>query len=465
MICIKVSNCAKSYISAMENEAVLEKYGLFRAKVPRFTSYPPANRFELETGRRRQASWLQMIESDTSVSLYVHIPFCKRLCYFCACRTQGTQTLKPVASYIETFIREVRAVRALLPSGLRMGRLHFGGGTPTILDVELMNRLCEAIYTQFEPAPDFEFSVEIDPTEASDAVLLTLADWRLGRASIGVQDFEPKVQETIGRVQSFEQTKSVVDRLRALGTRSINLDLVYGLPHQSEDSLSATLDQVLTLSPDRLALYGYAHVPQMSKRQVMISAEDLPGARARFRLAQMARARFLSHGLFPIGIDHFGAQTDSLTMAAKAGHLRRNFQGYTDDPFTTLIGLGASAISELPGGYVQNAVATAGYLERVRSGGLAGHRGYAMSRQDRALSDLVQGLMCFGRVDLNALKDRHPSEALRLDNAVLGLGLRYPDAVELSPGHLEIRPEAMSLTRVLASAAASEQDGVGSLAI
>lgn len=449
----------------MENEAILDKYGLFRAKVPRFTSYPPANRFELDTGRRHQSDWLRDVEADAPVSLYVHIPFCKRLCYFCACRTQGTQTLKPVASYIETLVREIRSVRAELPSGLKMGRLHFGGGTPTILDVELMNRLCESIYTQFEPASDFEFSVEIDPTEASDDILHTLADWRLGRASIGVQDFEPRVQETIGRLQSFDQTKSVVDRLRDLGIKSINLDLVYGLPHQSENTLSATLDRVLTLSPDRLALYGYAHVPQMSKRQVMISSDDLPDARSRFRLAQMARARFLANGLHPIGIDHFGAETDSLTRAAKAGRLRRNFQGYTDDPFTTLIGLGASAISELPGGYVQNAVATAGYHERVQSGGLAGHRGYAMTPKDRALADLVQGLMCFGRVDLAELKQRHPTQVARIENAVLGLGFRFPDAVEMAAGALTICPEAMSLTRVLASAAVSEQDGVGSLAI
>ncbi len=449
----------------MENEAILDKYGLFRAKVPRFTSYPPANRFELDTGRRHQDEWLREIDGEKPVSLYVHIPFCKRLCYFCACRTQGTRTLKPVASYIETLIAEIRAVRAVLPKGLKMGRLHFGGGTPTILDVELMNRLCEALFTQFEAAPEFEFSVEIDPTEASEDVLHTLADWRMGRASIGIQDFEPRVQTTIGREQSFEQTKSVVDRLRGLGVASVNFDLVYGLPHQTEKSLSATLEKVLTLQPDRLALYGYAHVPQMSKRQVMISEDDLPGARARFRLARLARERFLAEGLYPIGIDHFGTAEDSLTRAAQEGHLRRNFQGYTDDPCTTLIGLGASAISELPGGYVQNAVATAGYVERVHAGGLAGHRGYQMTPEDRMLYDLVQGLMCFGRVDVADMKRRHPAQTARIENAVLGLGFRYPDAVDISSGSLAIRPEAISLTRVLASAAVSEQEGVGSLAI
>ena len=449
----------------MENEAILEKYGLFRAKVPRFTSYPPANRFELDTGRRHQAEWLREIDGETPVSLYLHIPFCKRLCFFCACRTQGTKTLKPVAAYIDTLIKEIRAVRALLPKGLRMGRLHFGGGTPTILDVELMNQLCEALYSQFEAATDFEFSVEIDPTEASEEILHTLADWRLGRASIGIQDFEPRVQATIGREQSFDQTKAVVDRLRDLGIESVNFDLVYGMPHQTEESLSATLEMALTLDPDRLALYGYAHVPQMSKRQVMISEDDLPGVRARFRLASLARERFIAAGLQPVGIDHFGKPDDSLTLAATEGHLRRNFQGYTDDPCATLIGFGASAISELPGGYVQNAVATAGYAERVQAGGLAGHRGYEMTPEDRMLAEFVQALMCFGRVDVETLKQRHPAQTARIDNAVLGLGFRYPEAVDVSSSALAIRPEAISLTRVLASAAVSEQEGVGSLAI
>lgn len=449
----------------MENEAILEEYGLFSAKVPRFTSYPPANRFELETGSRHQGDWLGDVREGSAVSLYVHIPFCKRLCYFCACRTQGTQTLKPVASYIDTLVKEIRTVRARLPENIGMARLHFGGGTPTILNAELMNRLCDALFTQFATVQGFEFSVEIDPTEACDEVLHTLADWRLGRASIGIQDFEPKVQAAIGREQSFEQTRSVVVRLREMGIESINFDLVYGLPHQTGKSLASTLDKVLTLKPDRLALYGYAHVPHMSKRQVMISSDHLPGPRARYRLAKLARERLTAEGLYPIGIDHFGTETDGLTRAVKAGRLRRNFQGYTDDPCATLIGFGASAISELPSGYVQNAVATAGYTERVRTSGLAGHKGYAMTPEDRMLADLVQSLMCYGALDITRLKSRYSDMESEIDTVIRRIGARFPKALEIDVDHVLIRPEAASLARIIASAASSEPTETGSLAI
>lgn len=450
---------------SMENEAILEKYGLFRAKVPRFTSYPPANRFELDTGRKHQAEWLSSVKTDEHLSLYIHIPFCRRLCYFCACRTQGTKTLKPVASYVGTLLDEIRVVRQHLPKSVKMARLHFGGGTPTLLSTELMNRLCDAVFTQFAAAPDFEFSVEIDPTEASDAVLETLADWRLGRASIGIQDFKPKVQKAIGREQSFEQTSAVIRKLRDLGIGSVNFDLVYGLPHQTRESLADTLEQVLSLSPDRLALYGYAHVPQMSKRQVMISENDLADSYERFHLASMARDILTNHGLVPIGIDHFATEADSLARAARAGHLRRNFQGYTDDPCDTLIGLGASAISEYRQGYVQNAVATAAYVDRVNHDGLAGHRGYAMTTKDKMVADLVQDLMCKGSFDIERLKTAHPLMAVQVDNILSRLVLSFPDALELESGRLSIREDAASLTRVIASVAASEQQQTGSLAI
>ncbi len=449
----------------MENEAILDKYGLFRAKVPRFTSYPPANRFDADAGHRHQEEWLERVGADKPVSIYVHIPFCRRICYFCACRTQGTSTLKPVEAYVTTLIDELQNVRERLPKGIKMARLHFGGGTPTILNTELVNRLCEAVYTRFEPAEDFEFSVEIDPTEAAEATLDTLADWRLGRASIGIQDFAPPVQDVIGRLQSYEQTRHVVDYLRKLGVASLNFDLVYGLPKQTEASLIRTLDHVLALNPDRLALYGYAHVPHMSKRQVMIPEEELLDARTRFRLASMAREKLTGSGLVPIGIDHFATAEDSLTRAANEGALRRNFQGYTDDPCETLIGFGASAISHLPGGYVQNAVATAAYAERIQTGGLAGHRGYSMHSIDWMMSDLVQDIMCRGGFDGDKLKTRHPLFARQIEAIETSLKEQFPDALDVTGETIAIRPEAASLARIIASAAVSEKSSQGSLAI
>lgn len=249
--------------------------------------------------------------------------------------------MRPVEAYLAVLVQELHAVRALLPAGLKMARLHLGGGTPTILSPAAMRNLLTEVFASFDAADDIEFSVEIDPTEAAPALLETLAEFGLNRASIGVQDFAPQVQEAIGRQQSFAQTQAVVEKLRALGVPNINLDLLYGLPHQTSDSFANTLDRVLSLAPDRLAIYGYAHVPWMSKRQVMIKEDSLPDTHARFDLAEMAAQVFTQAGYLPIGIDHFALPSDGLAQAAKEGRLRRNFQGYTDDTAPTLIGFGA----------------------------------------------------------------------------------------------------------------------------
>lgn len=432
----------------MENETLLARYGLFDVKVPRYTSYPPANVFDTDTGRRHQSDWLDAL-GDDPVSLYIHIPFCKRLCWFCACRTQGTKTLRPVDSYIGTLLREVAATKARLPEKLKIARLHLGGGTPTLLTPSMMERLLETIFHHFPTAPDFEFSVEIDPTEAAPDLLSELANWGMARASIGVQDFAQPVQDAIGRQQSFEQTRAVVDCLRKDGVGSVNIDLLYGLPHQSEKSLAATLTQVMELNPDRLALYGYAHVPHMSKRQVVINEQDLPDPRTRFRLQQMAREQLLARSYAPVGIDHFALPTDSMAEAARTGRLRRNFQGYTDDPCATLLGFGASAISRFPGGFTQNAVATAAYADRIATSGLAGHRGYAMSAHDHMIGALIEELMCYHRIDLAAAGRRYGNATT--DAIASRLRQSYPDALDVADGLLTIRPEALSLTRIIAT--------------
>ncbi|MEO1551513.1 MAG: radical SAM protein, partial [Pseudomonadota bacterium] len=325
----------------MNQVNILRRNGVFDSKAPRYTSYPPANRFELGVGARHQRAWMGAVSPAVPVSLYVHIPFCRRLCWFCACRTQGTKTLAPVEKYIDTLVREIAAVAGQhLPPGLRMGRLHLGGGTPTLLSEALMTRLLDALWSGFTRDEEFEFSVEIDPTDAAPEVLDAMMRRNLDRASIGVQDFEPRVQAAIGRVQSFEDTQAVVARLRQGGVRSLNIDLLYGLPYQTEDSLRHTLQHVIALRPDRLALYGYAHVPHISKRQVMIPDAALPGGVERFAMSQMARDHLVAEGFVDIGIDHFARPEDRLAVAARAGTLTRNFQGYTDDTCETLIGLG-----------------------------------------------------------------------------------------------------------------------------
>ncbi|MEQ6250004.1 oxygen-independent coproporphyrinogen III oxidase [Sulfitobacter sp. HNIBRBA3233] len=434
----------------MDKIDTLRDHGLFDAKVPRYTSYPPANHFREGIGPRYQAHWLDAVPQGSDISVYVHIPFCKRLCWFCACRTQGTQTMRPVEAYVATLIDELHRVRDQLPADLRMARLHLGGGTPTILTAPLMESLLDAMFAAFDRPEDFEFSVEIDPTEASAPLLDTLTDYGMNRASIGVQDFAPEVQRAIGRPQSFAQTRAVVDHLRARGLESLNLDLLYGLPLQTARSFGDTLGLVRQMSPDRLAIYGYAHVPWMSKRQVMIKDKDLPDAQTRFALSEQARAFFTGDGYDMIGIDHFARPDDSLARAARDGRLRRNFQGYTDDTAPTLVGLGASAISRFGEGYVQNAAATSAYQARIAAGGLAGHKGYRMRPQDSLVAAIIDDLMCRFALDERALAAAFPAQAAVLRDIVRGLLATFPGLFRIGPGGLHLEEDAHPLVRIIA---------------
>jgi oxygen-independent coproporphyrinogen-3 oxidase len=434
----------------MEKMKHLQDNGLFDAQVPRYTSYPPANHFQVDVGRKNQVRWLAAVPAHSSISLYIHIPFCKRLCWFCACRTQGTKTLRPVDAYVEYLKQELTKVRTALPDLVKINRLHLGGGTPTILSPETMKSLLTSVFDRFDVEKEFEFSVEIDPTEASEALLQVLVDFGMNRASIGVQDFSEKTQESIGRLQSVEQTKSVVSFLRDRGVQSLNMDLLYGLPHQTSETFRITLEEVAKMIPDRLAIYGYAHVPWMSKRQVMIKQEHLPDNIQRYALSEIARNFFIAKGYIPIGIDHFALPDDGLSIANKSNQIRRNFQGYTDDNATTLIGIGASAISHFPQGYVQNAPATSAYQDRISHEGLAGHKGYLMSDRDQLISKMVEGLMCNFKLDSCYLLDEFPDEEAFVTQTVLHLKRKFPDSFSISKSALTLRHYAKPLVRIVA---------------
>ena len=436
----------------------MRRLGLFDARVPRYTSYPPATAFGPGTDAAFQEDALGRLDPATPVSVYVHIPFCERLCWFCACRTQGTTTLKPVAHYLGVVLKELDLLRAALPRGIRMGQLHWGGGTPTILPPDMIRTLATAIKAAIPPAEKFSFSVEIDPTLVDDAKIAALAEMGMTRASIGIQDFAPEVQDAIGRQQSFDQTRACVDSLRAAGITSLNADLVYGLPFQTPQRMADTLAKVRQLDPDRIALFGYAHVPTFSKRQKLIPDDALPGEEDRYNLARQAARAFTDEGYQSIGIDHFAKPADSLAIAARTGHLRRNFQGYTDDTCPTLIGIGASSISQFGQGYVQNASATAAYLERIEAGRLAGHRGYAMTETDRLHARAINMLMCDFAIDLPVL-ERHPAAAT--------LGPVHQRVLDDFPGYviregdqIRITSEGRPLTRIIAQ----YYDGFSSIA-
>lgn len=434
----------------MENLPLLERYGLFDAKVPRYTSYPPANHFQNGVGLQSQKQWLSAVPDASDISVYIHIPFCKRLCWFCACRTQGTKTLDPVVGYVVTLTKEILAVKASLPASIRMARLHLGGGTPTILSPALMERLLTVVFEAFVPSDEFEFSVEIDPTDVGADLLQTLSDFGLNRASIGVQDFDPEVQNAIGRQQSIAQTNWVVDWLNNAGIQSLNFDLLYGLPHQTEDTFAKTIENVLKMRPDRLAIYGYAHVPWMSKRQVMIKDDDLPDPLTRLQLSEQAKNAFINAGYKPVGIDHFALPSDSLAIADATGKLRRNFQGYTDDTSPTLIGFGASAISRFAQGYAQNAVATSAYQGRIAEGGFAGNKGFALSSQDHLIASMIEDLMCRFQIDLPLLFKTYPDKWSQIETYIAGLLSRFPDVLVRRDDVVTLRREARMLIRIIA---------------
>ena len=434
----------------MDSIAQLRALGLFDARVPRYTSYPTAPVFSTEIGEAFQAACLERLAPDEPVSVYVHIPFCERLCWFCACRTQGTRSLAPVARYVETLEAELALLAARLPAGVRMGRLHWGGGTPTILSPALIHRLSGAIRRALPPAEPFEFSVEIDPTLVDAAKIAALRAEGMSRASIGIQDFAPEVQAAIGREQSFETTRACVEMLREAGIGSLNTDLVYGLPHQSAERIADSVDKVLSLAPDRVALFGYAHVPHMSRRQNLIPADHLPGDEARFRLAALAGEKFVSAGYRAIGIDHFARPEDGLSRAAETGRLRRNFQGYTDDVCPSLIGIGASSISRFPGGYVQNAAATSAYTQRIEAGRLPGFRGHRQSPDDLLRGRAIEMLMCDFRIDQEALRAGFGAAADGLAPLHAAVAADFAPFAVQDPGGLRITPPGRVLARMIA---------------
>jgi oxygen-independent coproporphyrinogen III oxidase len=435
----------------MDNIAHLRRLGLFGARVPRYTSYPTAPVFTPDVGSAFQAECLRALNPAEPVSVYVHVPFCERLCWFCACRTQGTRTLRPVESYIGKLEVELDLLRAHLPSGVRMGRLHWGGGTPTLLSPELIDRLAGALKALLPPTEDCEFSVEIDPTTIDPARIDALRAAGMNRASIGIQDFSRTVQDAIGRAQSFAATADCADALRATGLRSLNADLVYGLPHQTAERMRASVEKVLSLRPDRIALFGYAHVPHLSKRQQLIDEAAVPGDLERYRLFGEAAARFRSAGYGAIGIDHFARPGDGLARASASGTLRRNFQGYTTDTCRTLIGLGASSISSFEGGYVQNASATAAYVRSIEGGRLAGSRGHRFRGEDRLRARAIEMLMCDFRIDVAALRSAFGSAVDALEPVHRTVQDRFDPFVTVESNDIVLLPDGHPLARIVAS--------------
>ncbi len=433
----------------MNTLSQLTALGLFDARVPRYTSYPTAPHFGGGVGSGTFTKWIEAIPAHSSISLYLHIPFCRRLCWFCACRTQGSASDDPVIAYAKMLQSEIALLARHLPSGVTLSRLHWGGGTPTMLAPGLIRDVAGAILDVVPLARGAEFSVEIDPNEIDEARLDALIAAGMNRASIGVQDFDAQIQKAIGREQGFELTRDVVAMIRARGVSSLNADILFGLPHQTKAKIADSVGKLLSFSPDRVALYGYAHVPWMSKRQQMIPSDAMPTPQERLGLYEMAQALFLTHGYQEIGIDHFAKPTDALAVAARTGHLRRNFQGYTDDVAQTLVGLGASSISRFPQGYAQNASGTSAHTKAIRGGQFSTHRGHVFSGEDHLRARIIEALMCDFTVEQAELAGFGiaPDKVAAL---LAKVAAAFDGMVVLDDAALTILPKGRPLARMIA---------------
>ncbi|MFC3182708.1 oxygen-independent coproporphyrinogen III oxidase [Cypionkella sinensis] len=424
--------------------------GLFDARVPRYTSYPTAPQFSGAVGPADFTRWIADIPADTEISLYLHVPFCRRLCWFCACRTQGTVSDDPVRAYAKVLKAEIALLRGHLGPGIRLAKLHWGGGTPTMLAPDLIRDLAAQIFDVVPMAAGGTFSVEIDPMEIDAPRLDALVAAGMNRASIGVQDFDPQIQTAIGREQPYETTLAVAQMIRDRGVGSLNADILYGLPHQTSARIADSVQKLLALSPDRVALYGYAHVPWMSRRQQMIPSDAMPTPEERLDLFEVARQMFVADGYAEIGIDHFAKPSDSMAQAAKVGKLRRNFQGYTDDTSPILIGLGASAISRFPQGYAQNAPATAAHTKAIRAGEFSTERGHAFAGEDHLRGRLIEALMCDFHINRTEILRDFDVTPEVLDALLAHAAQAFPQMLVLDDSGLTIPEASRPLTRMVA---------------
>jgi len=383
----------------------ISKY--FHARVPRYTSYPTAPHFTGEVDAKRYGAWLSRLDPDKEISLYLHIPFCRRMCWYCGCNMRVIARYAPVTDYVETLIKEIELAAERLPQTMKVRHIHWGGGTPTALNGDDMVRIHEAVASRFNILPDAEIAVEIDPRTFTQENADALGKIGCTRASLGVQEFDLTVQEAINRVQPVEVIETAIRMLREQNVKGLNFDLMYGLPHQTSETLAKTVELTEKLSPDRIALFGYAHVPWMAKNQRMIPEDALPTALMRFEQATAAGDALEAAGYVRIGLDHFAKPEDGMAVALREGRLHRNFQGYTDDYSGTIVAFGASAISQTPEGFMQNIVETGAYSRTVNSGNLPVAKGVTFRGEDKLRSAIIERLMCDMEVDLDEMRRLH----------------------------------------------------------
>jgi oxygen-independent coproporphyrinogen-3 oxidase len=420
--------------------------------LPRYTSYPTALAFQPAPDDTLTRGWLDAIQPTDALSVYVHIPFCERLCWYCGCHTSVPNGYDRIAAFLGHLARELDLWAEALPPHAGAAHVHFGGGSPSSLTKADFAGLMASIARRFTLRPAAEVAVELDPGHLNLDFALGLGAAGVTRASLGVQTFDPEVQRRVNRIQSFERVEAAVGHIRRGGVEAINFDMMYGLPGQTSDNVANSMENALSLCPDRVALFGYAHVPWMKKHQAMIRQEDLADVPGRWSQAEAAEAVLFGHGYVRIGMDHYARPDDPLATRLANGCLRRNFQGYTDDPAAVLIGLGPSAISAFSQGFAQNASRVDHWATALERGRLPVARQLATTGEDRLRGAVIEVLMCQLEVDVASVCREHGYATSALDDELDSVRALMADGLCAVAGRrVRVSPELSRLVRVVAA--------------
>ncbi len=428
----------------------------FDVNGPRYTSYPTADRFTEAFRAGELVHWLGRRTVGgiaRPLSLYVHIPFCNTICYYCGCNKIITKDHGRSAKYLKYLAKEMAIQAAALDGDRDVVQLHWGGGTPTFLSHDEMRRLMGSINEHFRLVPNGEYSIEVDPRKVDEPTVALLGELGFNRMSVGIQDFDESVQRAVNRVQSLDETRVVIDGARNNGFKSVSVDLIYGLPKQGVESFGRTLDLVVNeLSPDRLSIYNYAHLPSLFKPQRRIAAADLPSADTKLQLVQLGIQRLTEAGYVYIGMDHFAKPTDELTIAQRQGRLHRNFQGYSTYAECDLIGLGVSAIGKEGPTYSQNVRTVDEYYECLDQGTLPVMRGLELTPDDLLRRSIIQALMCHFTLSIEAVEIAHLIDFKSYFDAELAALREMEEAglVQISDGWITVLPRGRLLVRAIA---------------
>lgn len=420
--------------------------------VPRYTSYPTAPNFSASMEAKTVEGWMDSLDAAQPVSLYFHVPFCKKMCWYCGCNTKATAKYNPVKRYMAVLQKEVTLMANRHNRPLDVSHIHFGGGSPSYVSADDFRLLMGHIRASFNVLPDAEVAIELDPREVTESKVAAYASVGVNRASLGVQDFNSTVQKSINRVQPLHQVYQVAAMLRSYGIEAVSFDLLYGLPNQTVDTIRESASLAASMKPARISLFGYAHVPWMKKHMRLIDEEKLPSAAERLEQFEEARRILCGRGYVQIGLDHFVQENDSMAIAHKAGRMQRNFQGYTTDNANTLIGFGPSAISSFAGGYCQNTPDLRAYIACVTDEKIPMQKGIELTENDRLIRAIITQIMSYGAVDLADIAAKYTLADPNFEFEIASLQqLECDGLVEVKGNQITVEQNAVQACRVVAS--------------